>query len=190
MESALPEIVKRLPTSPGVYKFLNADGTLIYVGKAKNIRKRVSSYFTKTGNVKTQRLVSEIRNIEYVISESEFDALLLENNLIKENQPRYNILLKDDKTFPYICILKERFPRIISTRRYDPAQGEYFGPYSSVVAMKNVLDLIRKLYTIRTLLSKSSGCVSNFISAIVLGRVKVGNQRNRIARKSSRRAIS
>src|SRR5690606_41893751 len=95
MEPALPEIVKRLPTSPGVYKFLNGDGTLIYVGKAKNIRKRVSSYFTKTGNVKTQRLVSEIRNIEYVISESEFDALLLENNLIKENQPRYNILLKE-----------------------------------------------------------------------------------------------
>ena len=150
MKSALPETVRRLPSSPGVYKFLNADGDLIYVGKAKNIRKRVSSYFTKTGNIKTQRLVSEIRNIEYVISESEFDALLLENNLIKENQPRYNILLKDDKTFPYICILKERFPRIISTRRYDPAQGEYFGPYSSVVAMKNVLDLIRKLYTIRT----------------------------------------
>lgn len=131
------------------------------MGKAKNIRKRVASYFNKiTGlHPKTRRLVSEIRNIEYVLAESEFDALLLENNLIKQNQPKYNILLKDDKTFPYICILKERFPRIISTRKYDPSQGEFFGPYSSVVAMKNVLDLIRKLYTIRTcnfLLSESN----------------------------------
>lgn len=122
------------------------------MGKAKNIRKRVTSYFNKISGLhpKTRRLVSEIRNIEYVLSESEFDALLLENNLIKQNQPKYNILLKDDKTFPYICILKERFPRIIYTRKYEPSQGEFFGPYSSVVAMKNVLDLIRKLYTIRT----------------------------------------
>src|SRR5690606_37758553 len=152
MKPALPEVVRRLPGSPGVYKFFNAEGVLIYVGKAKNIRKRVTSYFNKiTGlHPKTRRLVSEIKNIEYVLSESEFDALLLENNLIKQNQPKYNILLKDDTTFPYICILKERFPRIIYTRRYEPSQGEYFGPYSSVVAMKNVLDLIRKLYTVRT----------------------------------------
>lgn len=152
MKPALPEVVRRLPGSPGVYKFFNAEGVLIYVGKAKNIRKRVASYFNKISGLhpKTRRLVSEIKDIEYVLSESEFDALLLENNLIKQNQPKYNILLKDDKTFPYICILKERFPRIISTRKYDPSQGEYFGPYSSVVAMKNVLDLIRKLYTIRT----------------------------------------
>src|SRR5690606_12121204 len=152
MKSTLPEIVRRLPGSPGVYKFFNEEGGLIYVGKAKNIRKRVTSYFNKISGLhpKTRRLVSEIRNIEYVLSESEFDALLLENNLIKQNQPKYNILLKDDKTFPYICILKERFPRIIYTRKYEPSQGEFFGPYSSVVAMKNVLDLIRKLYTIRT----------------------------------------
>ena len=152
MKSTLPEAVRRLPGSPGVYKFFNEEGGLIYVGKAKNIRKRVTSYFNKVSGLhpKTTRLVSEIKKIEYVLSESEFDAFLLENNLIKQNQPKYNILLKDDKTFPYICILKERFPRVIYTRKYDPSQGEFFGPYSSVVAMKNVLDLIRKLYTIRT----------------------------------------
>ncbi|MEO1054036.1 MAG: excinuclease ABC subunit UvrC [Bacteroidota bacterium] len=144
--------ISTLPTNPGVYKFYSGDMELIYVGKAKNIKKRVSSYFSKshTINRKTRRLVHEIVNIECTITNSEFDSLLLENNLIKQNQPKYNILLKDDKTFPYICILKERFPRIISTRKYKPEQGEYFGPYSSVVAMNNVLDLIRKLYTIRT----------------------------------------
>ncbi|TRX53662.1 excinuclease ABC subunit UvrC [Fulvivirga sp. M361] len=141
-----------LPSDPGIYKFFDKTDTLIYVGKAKNIKKRVASYFTKTYNVnrKTRKLVEEIEQIEFAIANSEFDALLLENNLIKANQPKYNILLKDDKTFPYICILKERFPRIISTRKYDPSNGEYFGPYTSVVAMKSVLDLIRKLYTIRT----------------------------------------
>lgn len=141
-----------MPESPGVYRFYNADSELIYVGKAKNIKKRVTSYFSKSHslNRKTLRLASEIRSIEYTVAFSEFDALLLENNFIKQNQPRYNILLKDDKTFPYICILKERFPRIIYTRKYIPEQGEYFGPYSSVVAMKNVLDLVRKLYSIRT----------------------------------------
>jgi excinuclease ABC subunit C len=152
MKSQLAKVVQRLPDSPGVYKFYNAALELIYVGKAKSIKKRVGSYFNKNSGVnrKTLRLVSEINRIEYVLANSEFDALLLENNLIKQNQPRYNILLKDDKTFPYISILKERFPRIIYTRKYKPEQGEYFGPYSSVVAMKNVLDLIRKLYTIRT----------------------------------------
>jgi excinuclease ABC subunit C len=144
--------IQRLPDSPGVYRFYNSSQELIYVGKAKNIKKRVSSYFSKSLglNRKTLRLVSEIENIEYTVADSEFDALLLENNFIKQNQPKYNILLKDDKTFPYICILNERYPRIIYTRKYDPAQGEYFGPYSSVIAMKNVLDLVRKLYSIRT----------------------------------------
>jgi excinuclease ABC subunit C len=146
------EAISRLPDSPGVYRFYDGENQLIYVGKAKSIRKRVSSYFNKQAGVnrKTLRLASEIRNIEYTVADSEFDALLLENNFIKQNQPKYNILLKDDKTFPYICILKERFPRIIYTRKYLPEQGEYFGPYSSVVAMKNVLDLIHKLYSIRT----------------------------------------
>src|SRR5690349_12031872 len=148
----IKEAIQRLPESPGVYRFYNADSELIYVGKAKNIKKRVTSYFSKSHslNRKTLRLASEIRSIEYTVAFSEFDALLLENNFIKQNQPRYNILLKDDKTFPYICILKERFPRIIYTRKYIPEQGEYFGPYSSVSAMKNVLDLVRKLYSIRT----------------------------------------
>ncbi len=141
-----------LPDEPGVYRFYNNDQQLIYVGKAKSLKKRVSSYFNKPAghNRKTLRLIDEITSIEYTVANSEFDALLLENNLIKQNQPRYNILLKDDKTFPYLCILNERFPRIISTRKYIPHQGEYFGPYASVVAMKNVLELVRKLYTIRT----------------------------------------
>jgi excinuclease ABC subunit C len=152
LDDRLKEVVQRLPDSPGVYKFLNQDGILIYIGKAKSIKKRVSSYFSKSSglNQKTLRLVSEIDSIDYTVSNTEFDALLLENNFIKQNQPKYNILLKDDKTFPYICILKERFPRIIYTRKYLPEQGEYFGPYSSVVAMKNVLELTRKLYSIRT----------------------------------------
>ncbi|MBT1706752.1 excinuclease ABC subunit UvrC [Fulvivirgaceae bacterium PWU5] len=148
----IKDAVSRLPESPGVYRFYSAEDVLIYVGKAKSIKKRVSSYFSKSTGVnrKTLRLVSEIRRIDYTVSNSEFDALLLENNFIKQNQPKYNILLKDDKTFPYICVLKERYPRIIYTRKYLPEQGEYFGPYSSVVAMKNVLELVRKLYTIRT----------------------------------------
>lgn len=152
MSNQVKDDVLRLPESAGVYKFYNTDNELIYVGKAKNIKKRVSSYFNKIAGVnrKTLRLASEVDRIEYTLSGSEFDALLLENNLIKQNQPKYNILLKDDKTFPYIAILKERFPRIIYTRKYIPEQGEYFGPYSSVVAMKNVLELVRKLYTIRT----------------------------------------
>jgi excinuclease ABC subunit C len=151
-EADIKETVARLPETSGVYRYYNQDNVLIYVGKAKNIRKRVSSYFNKTTGVnrKTLRLVSEIQRIEYTVSNTEFDALLLENNLIKQNQPKYNILLKDDKTFPYLCILKENFPRIIYTRKYLPHQGEYFGPFSSVVAMKNVLELVRKLYSIRT----------------------------------------
>ena len=148
----IKEAIQRLPDSPGVYRFYNADNELIYIGKAKSLKKRVNSYFTKAAGInrKTVKLVSEITGIEYTVSDTEFDALLLENNFIKQNQPKYNILLKDDKTFPYICILKERFPRIIYTRKYNPEQGEYFGPYSSVSAMKNVLDLVRKLYSIRT----------------------------------------
>ena len=142
----------RLPEKPGIYKFFDADDTIIYVGKAKSLKKRVASYFTKANvdSRKTFRLVAEIRQIEFVLVPSEFDALLLENNLIKEHQPKYNILLKDDKSFPSICITNERFPRIYSTRRIDPTKGTYFGPYTSVKAMNSVLDLIRNLYTIRT----------------------------------------
>lgn len=161
MKDQFKQHIQRLPDSPGVYRFYNAEDVLIYVGKAKSIKKRVSSYFNKIEGVnrKTLRLVSEINRMEYTVSGTEFDALLLENNLIKQNQPKYNILLKDDKTFPYVCIIKEPFPRIIYTRKYIAGQGEYFGPYASVVAMKNILELARKLYTIRTchlLLSQSN----------------------------------
>lgn len=146
-----PNDTSRLPQNPGVYKYLNKAGKLIYVGKAKNIRKRVKSYFTKQKgqSLKTRKLVSEIDQIEVVITPTEFDALLLENNLIKVNQPRYNILLKDDKSFPYICVSNDRFPRIYSTRRLEKSKGNFYGPYTSVVAMNNVLNLIQKLYTIR-----------------------------------------
>jgi excinuclease ABC subunit C len=152
MTDVLKEQVSSLPDSPGVYRFYNLEEVLIYVGKAKSLKKRVGSYFTKQSqyNRKTEKLVSEISKIEYTIAPTEFDALLLENNLIKQNQPKYNILLKDDKTFPYLCIVKECFPRIISTRKYLPKQGEYFGPYTSVVSMNSVLELIRQLYSIRT----------------------------------------
>ncbi len=154
MEKSLfsPDDVKKLPNKPGIYKFYSAELKILYVGKAKDLRKRVASYFH--GNVfkgkKTQRLINEIRQIEITIVNSEFDAILLENTLIKEHQPKYNILLKDDKSFPFILVTKERFPRVISTRNMDPSKGQYFGPYASVRAMNNVLDLIRNLYYVRT----------------------------------------
>lgn len=146
-----PKDTSLLPLNPGIYKYLNKAGKLIYVGKAKNLRKRVKSYFTKQKghSLKTRKLISEIEQIEVVITPSEFDALLLENNLIKVNQPKYNILLKDDKSFPYICVSNDRFPRIYSTRQLNKKKGVYYGPYTSVVAMNNVLKLIQKLYTIR-----------------------------------------
>src|SRR5690554_1667297 len=147
-----PEEIDHLPDQAGVYKYYNEDGALIYVGKAKNLRKRVSSYFLKGAgfNKKTIRMVREIKRIEITLLNSEFDALLLENNLIKKTQPKYNILLKDDKTYPYLLLTKEHFPRIYPTRNIIPAKGIYFGPFASVKAMKNVLDLIRTLFTIRT----------------------------------------
>ena len=152
MPASVKDQVPTLPDSPGVYRFYNEEGILIYVGKAKSLKKRVGSYFNKQSqyNRKTEKLVSEIRKIEFTLANTEFDALLLENSFIKQNQPKYNILLKDDKTFPYLCIVKEHFPRIIYTRKYNPRHGEYFGPYSSVVSMKSVLELIRQLYSIRT----------------------------------------
>ncbi|MEL6560334.1 MAG: GIY-YIG nuclease family protein, partial [Bacteroidota bacterium] len=147
-----PAEISKLPHQPGIYKYFNTADEIIYIGKAKDLRKRVSSYFTKAAGVnrKTLKLVSEVAVLEVVIVNSEFDALLLENSLIKQYQPKYNILLKDDKSFPSILITKDRFPKIYSTRRIDKNKGEYFGPYTSVKAMNNVLDLIRKLYKIRT----------------------------------------
>jgi len=154
MEKSLfsPDDVKKLPHKPGIYKFYSEELKILYVGKAKDLRKRVSSYFH--GNVfkgkKTQRLINETSQIEITIVNSEFDAFLLENTLIKEHQPKYNILLKDDKTFPFILITQERFPRVVSTRNMDVTKGQYFGPFASVRAMNNVLDLIRNLYYVRT----------------------------------------
>ncbi|MCC5931791.1 MAG: excinuclease ABC subunit UvrC [Cyclobacteriaceae bacterium] len=146
------EQVKTFPDKPGVYRFYNAEQVLIYVGKAKSLKARVSSYFNdlQGHNRKTRKMVSEITSIEFTLVNTEFDALLLENNLIKEHQPRYNILLRDDKTFPYICISNEPFPRLLYTRKFDPEKGKFFGPYASVGAMKNLLDLLRTLFHIRT----------------------------------------
>ncbi|SHO63746.1 excinuclease ABC subunit UvrC [Algoriphagus zhangzhouensis] len=150
--SFAPSDYNTLPDHPGVYRYFNEAGELIYVGKAKSLKKRVSSYFNKnTGvNLKTRRMVKEIRKIEITLVNSEFDALLLENNLIKKSHPKYNILLRDDKTYPYLLITKENFPRIFQTRKLIPKRGTYFGPFASVKAMNNVLDLIRELFTIRT----------------------------------------
>ena len=147
-----PDQVNLLPDQPGVYKFYNEERTLIYVGKAKSLKKRVSSYFNKSSgaNRKTRKMVSEVRTIEFTIVNSEFDALLLENSLIKKNQPRYNILLKDDKSYPYILLTNERFPRIIPTRRLVHGSGRYFGPFASVKGMNNILELLKNLYHIRT----------------------------------------
>lgn len=147
---SLKEQIRNLPNTSGIYKYFTKENELIYVGKAKNIKKRVSSYFTKklTDN-KTRILVSQINRIEFIVVNSETDALLLENNLIKTNQPKYNILLRDDKTFPYILITNQRFPKIITTRKLNTAKGEYFGPFASVSSMYLVLNLIKKTFTIR-----------------------------------------
>lgn len=150
--SYTPEEHLSLPDQPGVYRYFNSENELIYVGKAKSLKKRVSSYFNKNSgvNLKTKRMVREIKRIEITIVNSEFDALLLENNLIKKTQPKYNILLRDDKTYPYLLLPNENFPRIFQTRRMIPKKGTYYGPFASVKAMNNVLDLIRELFTIRT----------------------------------------
>lgn len=143
--------LKTLPSSPGVYQYFDSKGTIIYVGKAKNLKKRVNSYFTKNhDNHKTRILVKNIVTIEHIVVESEMDALLLENNLIKKHKPRYNVLLKDDKTYPWICIKKERFPRIFATRKIIKDGSEYFGPYTSMKTVRTLLDLIKGLYPLRS----------------------------------------
>ena len=143
--------LKTLPSSPGVYQYFDSKGTIIYVGKAKNLKKRVNSYFTKNhDNHKTRILVKNIVTIEHIVVESEMDALLLENNLIKKHKPRYNVLLKDDKTYPWICIKKERFPRIFATRKIIKDGSEYFGPYTSMNTVRTLLDLIKGLYPLRS----------------------------------------
>ncbi len=144
------EIVKALPKAPGVYRYFDKDGTIIYVGKAKSLKNRVSSYFLSNNlNRKTQILVSQICDIEYTVVDSESEALLLENVLIKQLQPKYNILLKDDKTYPWVCITNEPFPRLLYTRQKND-NGEYFGPFASAYTIKTLLALIQQLYPIRT----------------------------------------
>lgn len=150
-DATLEVQLKTLPDSPGVYQFYDKDEKLLYVGKAKNLKKRVSSYFRKTHDYgKTRVLVKKIRSIRHVVVPTETDALLLENNLIKKYQPRYNVLLKDDKTYPWICIKNERFPRIFPTRKVIRDGSEYFGPYTSMKTIRTLLDLIKGLYSLRT----------------------------------------
>lgn len=146
------QFLKTLPNGAGVYQYFDKEDKILYVGKAKNLKKRVSSYFHKEHHDygKTKVLVKKIHRIEYIVVASEVDALLLENNLIKKLQPRYNIMLKDDKTYPWICIKKERFPRVFSTRKVIKDGSEYFGPYSSAYAMKVLLDLIKQVYQLRS----------------------------------------
>ena len=147
----LKSIVSNLPDSPGIYQYLNSEGTIIYVGKAKNLKRRVSSYFNRDHqSPKTRVLVSKIADIRYIVVKTEEDALLLENNLIKKYKPRYNVLLKDDKTYPSICVRNEYFPRVLKTRRIVRDGSAYFGPYSHVQSMYAVLDLIKHLYPLRT----------------------------------------
>ena len=143
--------LKTLPNAPGVYQYFDNDNKIIYVGKAKDLKKRVTSYFTKTQeNGKTRVLVKKIVDIKHIVVNTETDALLLENNLIKKHKPRYNVLLKDDKSYPWICIKKERFPRVFMTRNVIKDGSEYFGPYTSVRTVKVLLDLIKDLYPLRT----------------------------------------
>lgn len=144
-------IVLNLPTGPGIYQYLNNEGTIIYVGKAKNLKRRVYSYFSKEHqSAKTRILVSKIADIRYIVVNTEEDALLLENNLIKKYKPRYNVLLKDDKSYPSICVTNEYFPRVFKTRKIVRNGSTYYGPYSHVPSMMAVLELIKKLYPLRT----------------------------------------
>lgn len=146
------EELSKIPFDPGVYRYFDDTGEVIYVGKAKSLRNRVSSYFLKSNqhDRKTKRLVSQIRRIEYTIVHTEWDALLLENQLIKQFQPKFNILLKDDKTYPFICITDERFPRVYVTRELDKKRGTFYGPFANLRSMHTLLDMFKALYTIRS----------------------------------------
>ena len=148
--SPLKQIVLSLPESPGIYQYLNEKEEIIYVGKAKNLKRRVSSYFNKEQqSIKTKVLVKQIRNIKYIVVENEQDALLLENSLIKKFQPRYNILLKDGKTYPWICIKNEFFPRVFKTRNIVKDGSKYYGPYTYGPAIKTILELIEQIFPLR-----------------------------------------
>jgi excinuclease ABC subunit C len=149
-EEKFKTILSSIPDNPGVYQFIDSAGTIIYVGKAKNLKKRVTSYFSKNQSGKTIALLRKTSDIRHIVVDSESDALLLENNLIKRHQPRYNILLKDDKTFPWICIKNEPFPRVFSTRNPVKDGSLYFGPYTSGLMVKTLIGFIRQLYKLRT----------------------------------------
>ena len=150
-EKRLKLIVRNLPEKPGCYQYLDEQGTVIYVGKAKNLKRRVSSYFIKESQTdKTRMLVSKISDLKYIVVETEWDAFLLENNLIKRYKPRYNILLKDDKTYPSICITREDFPRVFKTRKIIRNGSEYYGPYSHVGTLNGLLQIISDAYKVRT----------------------------------------
>jgi len=144
------DIIPALPHKPGVYLFKDSYGNIIYAGKAKNLKKRVNSYFTKNQSAKTTVMLKKAASLSHIVVDSESDALLLENNIIKQHQPKYNILLKDDKTFPWICIKNEPFSRVFSTRNTIKDGSFYYGPYTSGLMVKTILELVRNLYKIRT----------------------------------------
>ena len=146
----ITSILKTIPTSPGVYQYFDESGEIIYVGKAKNLKRRVSSYFNKEQTGKTRLLVSKIADIRFTVVGSEAEAFLLENNFIKQYKPRYNIMLKDDKTYPWICIKNERFPRIFLTRKKVSDGSLYYGPYPSVMTARTLLDILKQVYPLRT----------------------------------------
>ena len=161
------DIIPSLPDKPGVYQFMDSYGKIIYAGKAKNLKKRVSSYFSKNQSGKTTVMLKRAATINHIVVDSESEALLLENNIIKQHQPRYNILLKDDKTFPWICIRNEPFPRVFSTRNTVRDGSFYYGPYTSALMVKTLLELVRNIYKIRT-------CVLNLTEAnISAGKFRV-----------------
>ena len=157
-------MIRQLPEDIGVYQYFDKNNKMLYIGKAKNIKKRVTSYFTnKTEYNRTKLLVSKIRDIKYFVVPTEMDALLLENNLIKKHQPRYNVMLKDDKTYPFICSKNEPYPRIFSTRRVIKDGSIYLGPYTSVKLVKMLLDFVHQLYPLRT-------CNLNLTQRNILGK--------------------
>jgi len=169
------QIISILPEKPGVYQFLDSSGNMLYVGKAKNLKKRVSSYFGRKQSGKTSVMLKRASTLSHIVVDNESDALLLENSLIKTHQPRYNILLKDDKTFPWICVKNEPFPRVFSTRNTIKDGSEYYGPYTSGQMVKTLIDLIRQLYKLRTCslnFTKSNLANSKYVWSITLVTVK------------------
>ena len=152
MRPELAERLSRIPTRPGVYQHKDEAGKVLYVGKAKNLKARVSSYFHAGRNLdgRLRIMVSKVRDVEVIVTDTEVEALLLENNLIKSLKPRYNILLRDDKTYPFICVKNEPFPRVFSTRRPRKDGSKYFGPYTDVRSMNLMLDTIRSIFRLRT----------------------------------------